>query len=205
MLIVGLGNPGSEYENTRHNVGFRAADVLAERFRTRFDRSRHHAREALFSFKGESHLLIKPQTYMNLSGESVAACIAAEQFPPESVLVLVDDINLPAGKIRLRSSGADGGHNGLKSIIGHIGQQFWRLRIGVGMPNGAGLVDHVLGPFTPEEETILARVMVDIPELTTMWLIGMGGRAMNRFNAKQYTDPPLPPDAPQGTQGKEKS
>lgn len=189
MLIVGLGNPGSEYEHTRHNIGFRAADVLAERFRTRFDRSRHHAREALFSFKGESHFLIKPQTFMNLSGESVAACITAEQLTPESVLVIVDDINLPSGKIRLRSSGADGGHNGLKSIIGRIGQQFWRLRIGVGMPQGAGLVNYVLGPFTPDEETILARVMVDIPELVTMWLIGMGGKAMNRFNAKQYVEP----------------
>ncbi|HOT30503.1 MAG TPA: aminoacyl-tRNA hydrolase [Candidatus Ozemobacteraceae bacterium] len=205
MLIVGLGNPGSEYENTRHNVGFRAADVLAERFRARFDRSRHRAREASFSFKGESHLLIKPQTYMNLSGESVAAFIAAEQLTPESVLVIVDDINLPSGKIRLRSSGADGGHNGLKSIIGHIGQQFWRLRIGVGMPSGAGLVDHVLGPFTPEEETILARVMADVPELTTMWLIGMGGRAMNRFNAKLYTDPPSPPEQPRETPVKEKN
>ena len=142
---------------------------------------------------------------MNLSGESVAAFIAAEQLTPESVLVIVDDINLPSGKIRLRSSGADGGHNGLKSIIGHIGQQFWRLRIGVGMPSGAGLVDHVLGPFTPGEETILARVMADIPELTTMWLIGMGGRAMNRFNAKLYTDPPAPPSPSQGTPGKPKN
>jgi len=192
MLIAGLGNPGPEYERTRHNVGFRAADILAERFRTRFDRSRHHAHEATFSFKGETHLLIKPQTYMNLSGESVASCIAAEQMTPDGTLVLVDDINLPTGRVRLRSSGADGGHNGLKSIIGHIGQQFWRLRIGVGAPQGGGaaLVNHVLGPFTPAEEEILARVLADVPELGTMWLIGMGGKAMNRFNARQYADPP---------------
>ncbi|HEY9070260.1 MAG TPA: aminoacyl-tRNA hydrolase [Candidatus Ozemobacteraceae bacterium] len=194
MLIVGLGNPGAEYEHTRHNIGFRAADVLAERFRTRFDRSRHHAHEAVFSFKGESHLLLKPQTYMNLSGESVAACIAAEQLTPETTLIIVDDIHLPAGRIRLRSSGADGGHNGLKSIVGRIGQQFWRLRIGVGLPEGTsgGLVNHVLGPFTPDEEVILTRIMGDLPELATMWLIGMGGKAMNRFNAKWYADPGKP-------------
>jgi len=195
MIIAGLGNPGKEYENTRHNVGFLAIEALAGRFRAKFDRMSNRALVASFSFKGEAHLLAKPQTYMNLSGDAIAGLLNSESHTPSQLLVVVDDINLPVGKIRLRSSGCDGGHNGLKSIIGYIGIDFWRLRIGVGLPKSDSndesrdLVNHVLGPPANDEKEILDRVISDIPDLVAMILLGMGGKAMSRYNGKNYADP----------------
>ena len=128
MIIAGLGNPGAEYANTRHNAGFWAADAIAARLRANFSPWKNHALVGELTLHGQVHLLIKPQTYMNLSGEAVAALMLENNVAPSELLVIVDDINLPTGRIRIRASGSDGGHNGLKSIINHIGKN-WRLRI----------------------------------------------------------------------------
>lgn len=200
MIIAGLGNPGNEYQDTRHNVGFMAVDVLMRRFSCRLDDRLHRAQVGSFNFKGDRHLLLKPLTYMNLSGEAVVPIVAQEQAGPGDVLVIVDDINLPIGQWRLRSGGGHGGHNGLKSIIAGLGEGFWRLRIGVGAPRGAGpggvlpphpqLVAHVLGPLEKEERVILERQLVELPEMVCMMLAGMGQRAMGKFNGRSYDQEP---------------
>ncbi len=199
MLIAGLGNPGREYQDTRHNIGFMAADALCSRFKVSFGQMKHKAVSTVFSFKGETHHLVKPQTYMNLSGESVSQFLSSLQLHPSELLVILDDINLPVGRLRLRPSGSDGGHNGLKSIIGYIGRDFWRLRIGVGLPEAQGqsgnhdLVSHVLGPFSSTDVKILEKVLSEIPDLVSMVLLGMGNRAMGRFNGRDFAAPPAPP------------
>ena len=139
MIIAGLGNPGKEYEKTRHNLGFLAADAIAEKFRVNISEKKYEALTGILNFHGHTHLLMKPQTYMNLSGESLSTAMLDLKIEPENLLVLVDDISLPIGKIRLRPSGSDGGHNGLKSVIQHTGKKFWRLRIGVGAPENPDL------------------------------------------------------------------
>jgi len=193
MIIAGLGNPGPEYENTRHNVGFWALEALAKRFKTQFDLSPFKAKAASFTFKGGSHFLLKPMTYMNLSGEAVARFLTHEQMLIGDLIVIADDITIPVGKLRLRPSGSEGGHNGLRSIIGYIGKNFWRLRIGVGRPEsgeaGCDLISHVLGPMPALERGILDSALKDLPDLVTMLLLGMGPRAMSRFNGRDYSQP----------------
>ena len=195
MLIAGLGNPGPEYDHTRHNLGFVAIDRLAQHFRTQFSHIRCRARVAEFSFKGNRHLLAKPQTFMNLSGESIAPLMTEEKLSREEILILVDDVNLPVGKIRLKPSGGAGGHNGLKSLISLIGENFWRLRVGVGAPEG-NMVAHVLGPISHAEHLILQAVLGDVSSITCMLLAGMGGRAMTQFNGRDYAVPPGTEAAP---------
>lgn len=192
MLIAGLGNPGVQYENTRHNVGFWAIDRLAEKFRADVSIKQHKSLTGDFSFRGSHHKLIKPQTYMNLSGEAISGLLAQEKVSPSQLIVIVDDINLPVGKVRLRASGSDGGHNGLKSIISHIGKKFWRLRVGVGQPLASDeshekIVSHVLGEVSAAEIKILEKVIVDVPEIIVMCIMGMGGKAMTKFNCLDYT------------------
>jgi PTH1 family peptidyl-tRNA hydrolase len=197
MIIAGLGNPGREYENTRHNAGFWAADAIADRFRVALNIRQHQALTGQLFFHGQSHLLVKPQTYMNLSGESVAGLMLAADIAPEELLVIVDDINLATGRIRMRASGSDGGHNGLKSIIGHIGRNFWRLRIGVGQPidenqdvtSHQNLVSHVLGSVTPAEMATFSRILSEVPEIAALWLLGMGNKAMTRYNGIDFLHP----------------
>ncbi len=194
MIVAGLGNPGREYERTRHNVGFWSMDVLAKRFKTTFDRTKHQALIADFSFKGDKHFLVKPQTFMNLSGESVSELLRIFQFQPRELLVIVDDVNLPVGRLRMRSAGSAGGHNGLKSIIGYIGEEFWRLRIGVGKPEEnperQSLVGHVLGEVTNDEMVIFSNLLEDVPEIVVMFLMACGLRAMSRFNGRNYRPKP---------------
>ena len=206
MIIAGLGNPGTEYQQTRHNVGFLAVDALARRYKVTFGSQSHRALRCAFSFKGECHHLIKPLTYMNLSGEAVSGILAAEQLTPPQLLVIVDDVNLPLGRVRLRERGSDGGHNGLKSIISLIGTDFWRLRIGIGQPQQStseheSLVDHVLGPMNPAELQILEKLLQDLPGLVSLWLLGRGTAAMGKFNGRDYAQPedekPPPDSAPQ--------
>jgi PTH1 family peptidyl-tRNA hydrolase len=190
MLIAGLGNPGREYEATRHNIGFVAADRLAERFKCRIDRCRAQALVGTFSFKGDSHLLAKPQTYMNLSGDSISRLLTLEEMQARDLLAIVDDVTLPLGRVRLRSSGGSGGHNGLKSIIGHIGEGFWRLRIGVGpAAEPASLVNHVLDVIPEQEMNILRLVLDDLANAVIHILIGQGGKAMSIFNSRCYPPP----------------
>lgn len=151
-LIVGLGNPGPEYRGTRHNVGFELIDRLADRHRIKLDRSKHQARFGVGSLFETSVVLVKPLTYMNLSGRAVAPLMREYGLKPDRVLVLADDTDLPPGKVRLRAEGSAGGHNGHKSLIQSLGtQDYPRIKIGVGRVSKEATVDHVLGPFLPDE------------------------------------------------------
>ena len=157
-LLVCLGNPGREYEKTRHNVGFMAADRLAEKQGIRIDRLRFRALTATADLAGQKVLVMKPQTYMNLSGEAVAEAARFYKIPPERVLVIQDDVALPPGKIRVRGNGSAGGHNGIKNIIAHLGTDaFPRVKIGVGAPTHPehDMVDWVIGKLTASEEKTL--------------------------------------------------
>ncbi len=195
MIIAGLGNPGAEYSNTRHNAGFWAAEAIATRFHAVFSTGKYQTQECKINLHGQTHLLVKPQTYMNLSGEAISGLMLELNLQPQELLVIVDDINLPAGKIRIRASGSDGGHNGLKSIINHIGRGFWRLRIGVGQPvtnledQHLNLVSHVLGSISEQEMTVFRRVIDEMPDIAALWLLGMGNKAMTKYNGIDFSAP----------------
>ena len=184
-LVVGLGNPGARYESTRHNMGFLALDRLAEREKLRFNKLRFKAWTAEWKPGEDKVLVMKPQTYMNLSGESVGAAARFYKIPADQILVVSDDIALPVGKLRLRAAGSAGGHNGLKNIIRHLGSdRFPRIKVGVGMPQNAeyDIADWVTGMPMGEEQKILLdaldRAAQAIPAVITL---GMD-KAMNRFN-----------------------
>ena len=158
-LIVGLGNPGKEYAYTRHNAGFRALDVLAQRLNCKVDKSKFQGLYGQTSLGGRKLFLLKPLTYMNLSGQSVLQLSAYFHIPPERIIVLFDDISLPPGRLRIRANGSAGGHNGIKSIISQLGsQEFPRVKIGVGAKPSADrdLADWVLSPFSAQDEKALA-------------------------------------------------
>jgi PTH1 family peptidyl-tRNA hydrolase len=156
-LVVGLGNPGRSYARTRHNVGFRVVEALATAHAAPPWRSKFDAKTAQLA--GLDAILALPQTYMNLSGESVAPLAAFFKVPPQHVLVVCDDVNLPFGRLRMRRSGSDGGHNGLKSIIGAINTiDFPRLRVGIGRQEG-DLIDHVISSFDRDEENALPGII----------------------------------------------
>lgn len=195
MLIAGLGNPGKEYEHTRHNAGFWCIDSLASCFKANFSLNKSYMAEiASFPFGNETNYILKPLTYMNNSGEAIFKFAEEKGLEPSQILVIEDDINLPTGKIRLRAKGSHGGHNGLKSIISFIGEDFWRLRIGVGLPNKAEanknehekLVSHVLGEISEDERQIFKKITAIIPELAEDWLSGKGILAMNKFNTINF-------------------
>lgn len=158
-LIVGLGNPGREYEKTRHNAGFRAMDILADRLGCRLDKAKFQGLYGQTTYKGRKLLLLKPQTFMNLSGRSVLQLSAYFHVPPQNIIVLFDDISLEPGRLRIRADGSAGGHNGIKSIIGELGSQsFPRVKIGVGAKPHPDfdLADWVLSTFSAQEEKALA-------------------------------------------------
>jgi PTH1 family peptidyl-tRNA hydrolase len=151
-LIVGLGNPGPEYRGTRHNVGFDVIDRLAEASHIRLDRSKHRARFGIGLIDNVAVILVKPLTYMNLSGQAVAPLMREYDLPPSRVLVVADDLDLPLGKNRVRAGGSSGGHNGHKSLIQSLGtQDYPRIKIGIGSVDRSQTIDHVLGAFTLEE------------------------------------------------------
>ena len=157
-LLVCLGNYGRKYENTRHNIGFLAAERLIEKRDLRCNRLRFKALTEVIDFGGEAVLLMMPQTFMNLSGEAVGEAARFYKIPPEHVLVISDDVSLPLGKLRVRGNGSAGGHNGLKNIIAHLGtDQFPRVKVGVGAPPNPeyDMVDWVIGGFTKEERKIV--------------------------------------------------
>ncbi len=157
-LIVGLGNPGKDYARTRHNCGFRVVDILAEKLRCKVDKAKFQGLYGQCSYGGKKLLLLKPQTYMNLSGKSVLQLSAYFHVPPQRIIVIFDDISLEPGRLRVRADGSAGGHNGIKSIIQELGSQdFPRVKVGVGAkPNPAcDLADWVLSTFSASEEKAL--------------------------------------------------
>ena len=185
-LIVGLGNPGPEYAGTRHNAGFMVLDRLLAGFPAGRFEERHTASSSVWAgkFRGRALLLQKPLTFMNLSGQAVALLARRSGIQPESILVISDDLDLPVGRLRLRNGGADGGHNGLKSIIAELGSSsFRRLRIGIGRPKPGETVDYVLSKFEGEEERRFEASLAAAAEAVRTVLTGGMARAMNRFNA----------------------
>ena len=158
FLIVGLGNPGAEYQNTRHNVGFMAADALADVYHFSAFKSKFDGLIAEGNIDGEKCLLLKPQTYMNLSGNSVIKVASFYKILPEQIIVIHDDMDLQPSQIKAKCGGGTGGHNGLKSIDAHIGQNYNRIRLGVGHPQGSGeaVVNHVLSRFSKTDAELLA-------------------------------------------------
>jgi PTH1 family peptidyl-tRNA hydrolase len=183
-LIVGLGNPGLEYSATRHNMGFLCLDRLATKHRLRFTGKRAKSVLARGAIGGNDVALAKPQTYMNLSGESVRELLRLYAMPTKSLLVVYDDVDLPAGTVRIRERGGPGTHNGMRSIVDEIGTtEFPRLRIGVGTPtDGQNLADYVLGLPTPDERALLDEALGrGVEAIETVARRGIGA-AMNQFN-----------------------
>ena len=184
-LLVCLGNPGREYAETRHNVGFMAAELLAEEQHCRIDRIRFKALTGTVTIGREKVLVMKPQTYMNLSGEAVGEAARFYKIPPERVLVVQDDVALPLGKIRVRGSGSAGGHNGLKSIIRHLGTDaFPRVKVGVGMPAHPEheMIDWVIGKFTKEERKTLDEALKKALAAAECVIEKGVNTAQNRYN-----------------------
>lgn len=184
-LIIGLGNPGTKYEWTRHNMGFLTVDELADRLNLPVQRLKFKALTAAASLGGESVLLMKPTTYMNLSGESVGEAARFYKIPPERILVISDDVSLPQGKLRIRQSGSAGGHNGIKSIIAHLGSdKFPRMKIGVGgKPHpDSDMAAWVLGKFTGQDKTVMEETIRRAADAIPSLLENGCEYAMSKFN-----------------------
>ena len=184
-LLVCLGNYGQKYENTRHNIGFLAADRLIEKNDLKCNRLRFHALTEVIDFGGSRVLLMKPQTYMNLSGEAVGEAAHFYKIPPERVLVISDDVSLPLGRLRVRAGGSAGGHNGLKNIIAHLGtDRFPRVKVGVGAPPNPeyDMIDWVVGSFTPAERKIVDEAIDRALDAAECVIARGVNEAQNRFN-----------------------
>lgn len=185
-IVVGLGNPGREYETTRHNLGYRVVDELGVRYGVERWKQKDSARQAYVS--GRNLVLVKPTSFMNLSGAPVRLISSWYRTPPEGVLVVADDIDLPFGKVRMRPFGGHGGHNGLRSVIATIGEGFPRLRIGVGRPKEDDAVDHVLTPFDANERALLPSIVAAAADAVQIWLdenVDAAMRFANTFTGTQ--------------------
>ncbi len=186
-VIAGLGNPGRQYEKNRHNIGFMAVDLLAMRHGLRFDKMMHRGLVALGEIKGAKVALVKPQTYMNASGESVAPLLRFYKSETEQLMVLYDELDIPSGQIRMRKFGSAGGHNGMKSIIQHLSSQdFPRTRLGIGRPPGSmDPAAYVLQDFDrgelPSVEALLDKAVLGVE----IWLTDGVDLAMNRVNGTE--------------------
>ena len=184
-LLVCLGNPGDQYENTRHNVGFRALDELAETAGVPVQKLKYKALTNTCTVSDCKVLLMKPITYMNLSGEAVRQAVDFYKIPPERVIVISDDVSLPVGKLRVRKGGSAGGHNGLKSIIQHLGtDQFPRVKIGVGgKPHpDYDMADWVLGKFPPEDRRVIDEMVQKAAKAAAYYIKEGPDKAMSRYN-----------------------
>jgi PTH1 family peptidyl-tRNA hydrolase len=209
-VVIGLGNPGSQYARTRHNVGWLVLDRLADRAGLG---GRQKARDAAVTVRGRHKgidmVLVKPTTYMNLSGVAVRKILARERVPLEDLLVVVDDFDLPFGKLRMRAEGSAGTHNGLRSIVAEMETQKWaRLRIGIGVGSdghGGSATDHVLTPFSPEEERQLSTFLDAAADAIETWALDGPARAADRFNAWKLptadADTPAAPGDPASPHG----
>ena len=187
-VIAGLGNPGSRYERTRHNVGFQVIDRLAAEYGIEMNQKKHRALCGTGVIEGRKVLLMKPQTFMNLSGESIGEVVDYYRTDPEEeLLVIYDDIALDPGRLRIRKKGSAGGHNGMRNIILHLGTQvFQRIRIGVGAkPEGYDLADYVLSCFPEEEEKNMQEAYERAAQAAVLILTGGADRAMNEFNQER--------------------
>lgn len=184
-LLVCLGNPGREYEGTRHNIGFLTADELERREGVKINKLRYRALTGEFRAGGQRVLVLKPQTYMNLSGESVKLAGGFYKIPPDHVLVVSDDVALPLGKLRIRAGGSAGGHNGLKNIIAHLGtDQFPRIRVGVGAPEHPDheMIDWVIGKFSPAEKKVVDEAVARALDAALCVIERGVNEAQNRYN-----------------------
>ena len=186
-IIAGLGNPTREYEKTRHNVGFDTIDVLADRLNTSVDEKKFKGLYGKGIIAGEKVILLKPQTFMNLSGESVREAADFYKVDPEHIIVIYDDISLDVGQLRIRKKGSAGGHNGIKNIIAHLGtQEFPRIKVGVGdKPKDMDLADYVLGHFSKEDQAKMDEAFKDAADAAEMILDKGMDAAMNHYNMKK--------------------
>lgn len=184
-IIVGLGNPGDEYEATRHNVGFRVVDRLSSRFGGNFKKARFKSVESSIDIDGSKLVLVKPSTYMNLSGEAVSGAIRFYKRKADSLLVIHDDLDLPLGRLKFSHASSAGGHHGVESIIEHLGtQHFSRLRFGIGKPMRSGqTVDYVLSSFKEEESKILEEAIDQAAEAVLYFIKNGIQAAMNYYNS----------------------
>lgn len=182
-LIVGLGNPTKEYENTRHNVGFMVMDRLSDVFNVSITTKKFKGEYVKFKYKGEDIILLKPMTYMNLSGESVIQVMNYFKIDIADVLIIYDDLDMPVGKLRLRENGSAGGHNGIKSIIAHVGSQsFKRVRVGIDKHPRIKVVDYVLGHFNKDEQGLIDEGIENAVKAVELYLDKGFNAAMNSYN-----------------------
>lgn len=183
-IIAGLGNPTKEYEKTRHNVGFEVIDVLADMLHTTVEEKKFKGCYGRGILGGEKVLLLKPQTFMNLSGESVRAAADFYKVDPEHIIIIYDDISLDVGQLRIRKKGSAGGHNGIKNIIAHLGtQEFPRIKVGVGdKPKKMDLADYVLSRFSKEDRVLMEDAFKEAARAVEVMIAGGVDTAMNRFN-----------------------
>jgi peptidyl-tRNA hydrolase, PTH1 family len=187
FLIVGLGNPGRRYDGTRHNIGFDVVDELARRHRAEWEAAPRGVEALVARWRLAETVFVKPLTFMNLSGQAIVGLLQFYKIDPAGLLVVVDDVNLELGRLRIRSRGSAGGHNGLKSALAAIGsEEFARLRIGVGRGDGRrDLADHVLAKFDAEERTIVAETVSRTADAVELFIAEGIGPVMNRYNRKE--------------------
>ncbi|MFP7474409.1 aminoacyl-tRNA hydrolase [Niallia taxi] len=183
-LVVGLGNPGKQYEKTRHNIGFEVIDYISKEYGIPLDKSKFKGQYGIGMINGEKAVLLKPLTYMNLSGESIRPIMDYYDIKTEDIVVIYDDLDLPVGKIRLRQKGSSGGHNGIKSTIAHTGtEKFNRIRVGIDRPqNGMKVTDYVLGRFMKEEQEALEIIVKKCSDACEQWMKEPFLQVMNIYN-----------------------
>lgn len=186
-IIAGLGNPTKEYDKTRHNVGFLAIDALADKYHIDVSEKKHKALCGRGTIEGQKVVLMKPQTFMNLSGESIRAAVDFYKVDPEDIIIIYDDISLEPGQLRIRLKGSAGGHNGIKNIIAHLGtQEFPRIKVGIGAkPPRMDLADYVLSRFSQGEQKLMDDAFKEAADAAVMMMTDGAERAMNHFNTKK--------------------
>lgn len=186
-LIVGLGNYGDKYEKTRHNAGFMAVEKLADKLNIEFNKNKFHAKIGEGFYEGEKIIIAQPQTYMNLSGVAVAEIMDFYKLEMDELLVIFDDMDMPLGKMRIRQKGSAGGHNGIKSIIGSLGnnQNFNRFKLGIGKPERGNVIDFVIGKMTATEMVEIAPTLDLSVDATLCWIKDGIDVTMNKYNTKK--------------------
>jgi PTH1 family peptidyl-tRNA hydrolase len=186
-LVAGLGNPGRRYDGTRHNVGFDIVDLLARRHRAEWEMAPRGTEALIARWRAADAVLVKPLTFMNLSGAAIVPLLQFYKIEPSDLLVIVDEVQLEVGRLRTRRSGSAGGHNGLKSIIGSLGhEEFARLRVGIGRGDARrDLADHVLTKFEPEERSIVEEAVGRAADAVELFIAEGIGPVMNRYNRKE--------------------